>query len=72
MCNDNISNDLERNLLELVISLGEAVEEKIEVVNRKILQPLVCKHLSRVDTYLAKESCQSQANNTALTNYGFV
>lgn len=72
MCNDNISNDLERNLLEFVVSLGEAVEEKIKIVNRKILQPLACKRMSRVDTYLAQESCQSQANNTALTNYGFV
>lgn len=72
MRNDNISNDLERNLLELVVSLGEAVEEKIKVVNRKILRLLASEWRSGLDTYFAEESCQAQADDTALTNDGFV
>jgi hypothetical protein len=35
---DNIRDDLECYLLKLVVSLIEAVEEELKVVNRKILR----------------------------------
>lgn len=40
MCNDDIRDDLQCYLLKLITSLVEAVEEELEVVNRKVLRLL--------------------------------
>lgn len=37
MCDDDVRDDLQCYLLKLVASLVEAMEEELEVVNRKVL-----------------------------------
>ena len=43
MCDDDIREDFECDLLQRVMPFGEAVEEKVQVVRSKVLRSSVCR-----------------------------
>ena len=72
MCDNNIRDDFECYLLKSVVSFIEAVKEELKVVNREILQLLADERKGGLYTYFAKQGCETETDDTSLSNHGIV